>query len=132
MDRVILLAAQFGETLEGFTLSGVEARGNLDLHIGEDVAFGQALKRGHSETANAEGRSTLGAGRDFETHGAIQSRHADFATEGGCGEGYRHLAGEIHAIAGKNLMLLDVNDHIQVAGGSTAKPGLAAARAAQA
>ena len=90
------------------------------------------MKRGHSETANAEGGSTLRAGGDFETHGAIQSRHADFATERGCGEGNRHLAGEIHAIAGENFVLLDMNHHIQVAGGSASQTGLATARAAQA
>ena len=132
VDRVVLLAAQLRETLEGFPLAGVQTRRHLDLHIGEDVALGQALERRHSETTNAEGRSTLSACGNFQTHGAIQSRHADFASESGCGERNRHLAGEIHAIAGENLVLLDVNDHIEIAGGSSAKTGFSAAGAAQA
>jgi len=132
VNGVVFLTANISESLERFTLSGVEARGNFDLHVGEDIAFGKTLQGWHSEAADAKGGAPLCTSGNFQIHCTIQCGHPDFPAERGCGERNWHLAGKIIAVARKNFVFLDVDDHIEIACGSAAKSRLAAARAAQA
>ena len=132
VNGIVFLTANLSETLERLALSRVKARGNFDLHVGENIAFGETLQDWHSEASDTKSGPALCAGWNFQIHGAVERWHSDFSTKRGCGEGNRHFAGKIIAVARKNFVFLDVDDHVEIPRGPAAKSRFAAARAAQA
>ena len=131
IDGVVVIPAKLGEFLKGLALFGIESGGNFDLDVGEDVTFGDALKGGHAKATNTESGATLGACGNFQVHSALEGGDTNLTAERGGGKGNRHLAGEIHAVAGKNLVLLDVNDDVKITGRASAKASLSATSAAK-
>jgi len=129
VNRIVFLPAKFRKGLQCLALIRVQSCGNLNLNVGDDVALGQTLKSRHTQTADPEGGGALGSGWDFQGHSPFEGGNLDFAAEGGCGERDWYFAGEIHAIAGKNFVFLDMNDHVEIAGRATAQPCLATAGA---
>ena len=63
----------------------------------------------------------------FCLHQRQRAKQTGVIAERGCGEGDRNLAVQIHAVAGENLVLLDVNDHIEIAGAAATQARFAAA-----
>ena len=64
-------------------------------------------------------------GESTTASGAVECRHLDVAAERERGEGHRHLAVEIVAVAPEERVVLHVDDDVEVAGRAAAGPGLA-------
>ena len=75
----------------------------------------------------AKHRAVLGAGRDFDRDGRVQGGHFHLGAEGGLGEADGHFAKEVVAVALKNLMGLDMQNDVQIAGRAALDSRLAVA-----
>ena len=75
---------------------------------------------------------TLRLGRDLDARGAVECRDLDLAAERCGGEGHGHLAVQVVVVALEDGVVLDVDDHIQVAGRTAVHAMFAFAREADA
>src|SRR5688500_18493361 len=114
------------ELLEQFLLLGREVGRRLDVDLDVHVAaLGRAHDR-HAPAAQAELVAALGAGRDVDArHLAVERRHLDVAAERGLHHRDRHAAMDVRALALEQLVATHRQEDIEVAGGTTARAGLA-------
>src|SRR5690606_10051707 len=117
-DLLLLL----GELNRGFDA-------DLDIH----VAAGGRAQHAHALALEAELLAGLGPGRDVHLGArALDGRHLDGAAESGRGEGDRHPAMNVGAVALEHAMRLQRQEDIEVAGWCAAHPRLALAGQADA
>jgi hypothetical protein len=72
---------------------------------------------GESLTAHDEGGAGLGARWDGHLLGALEGRNLDGTAEGSGGEGDGHLAEEVAPAPPEDLVGLDVDEDVEIAGG---------------
>src|SRR5436190_7776980 len=120
-----------GQGFDGLALGGRELLGHG--HLGRDKEVTGALADRHAAALDAERASRLGAGGDLQCHDAsVERRHLDLGPECRFGERDRHGEEQIPALAVKQIVGCDVDDHIQVARRTAVPTGTAAALQADA
>ena len=92
------------------------------LHGDHQVAVAAARNVRHALAAQAEGRAGLRAFRDLDGFVAIDARDLDLRAERERRERQRHAAVQVVAVALKELMLLDEDDDVEIAGGPPSVP----------
>ena len=131
MQRGVFLAHEGGEFLELLALVGVQLRGHFHDNAHDQVAAGGGIERGNALAAQLEGGAALGARGHLEVRLAFERRDRDLAPEGRGAEADGHFAKQIAFFALENLVLLDVDDHVEVAGRAAAQARFAVAHGAQ-
>ena len=113
----LLLRQQLGELLEQVALLLGQLLRRLHLHGGEEVAACRVpLTSGMPLPLQPQRRARLRAFGDLHGLRAVERRHHDLAAERERREVDRDLAEQIHAVAPEELVLLDVDDDVEVAG----------------
>ena len=102
------------------------------MHSDVEVTFAGAVKTGHAFVLESEYGSSLGAGGDFDRGLAVERGDFAFPAECGGGEGDGDLAEEVVAFTFEEIMALDDEENVEIAGRATAKAGIAIARGAEA
>ena len=95
------------------------------------VAMAAARHVRHALAAQLEARARLRSGRDVELLAAVERRHLDGPAEGERREADRQLAIEIVAFAMEEVVVLDVDDDVEIAGRAAGGAVLAFALQAQ-
>ena len=86
---------------------------HLDVHV--DVAAPAAIHRRHAQMPQTELRAVLGAFRDPQAIWLFQRGDFDFRTQRGLSHVDRDGAVQIVALAFEEGVLLDLQDHVQIA-----------------
>src|SRR6185503_10911583 len=110
---------RFGELFEQLLLLLGQALRCHALNRHEQIALTAARHIGHAFAAQAEGRSRLGAFGNLDGLVTIEAGHFDLSAERKRGEGQRHRAMQVVAIALEELVLLHEDDHVEIARWST-------------
>src|SRR4030095_2408094 len=121
----LFLGQRFGELLEQLPLLFRKLLRCRDLHGHQEIAAPTPRYIGHALAADAERTSGLRAGWNGERFLAVERGNLNLTTERQRGEVKRDLAVEIVAIPLEERVLLNVNDHVQVARRATARSSLA-------
>src|SRR5439155_17996526 len=111
--------------LERFLLGLRELLRHGHLHAGEQVAAPVALEMRSAAALHPQELAAFRPGRDLERHGAVGSRYLDAGAECGLSERHRNLEHEVRATALEERRRIDVDDHVQVAGGTAVVTGFA-------
>src|SRR5208282_294090 len=119
------LAVELGEFLQEFALAGGETARCLHHHANHLIAAPIAMQIDDALALEPQHFARLGAGGNLELDLAVQRRHVDFASERRLRKADRHFNDDVVFLAGEELMLLDVDDDVQVASGSSPVAGLA-------
>src|SRR5262245_20502991 len=114
------------EFLQEFPLLAGEALRRLDLDLDVKVTLLLGAQHRHALRLDAELLAAFGTLRNLHLRlAAIDGRHLDLATERSSGHSDRHAAEEVCAVALEELMRLDGEEYIEVAGRSPAQSRLA-------
>lgn len=124
-DGRVVFAAAFGEVLELRLLFGVEFGWDFHGDADEEVATAATAQVWHTFASKFECCSALGSGRDFQGNFPVESGGMDFTAERGGGEGYGEFAEEVVALARKNGVGLNMDNHVEVAAITAANAGFA-------
>ena len=119
------LGQRVSELLEQMALFLGELLRCQPLHRREQIAVPASAELWESFATHAERRPRLTAFRNLQRLGTIERRHLDLAAECQRREVHRNLAEQIHAVAPKELVFLDVNDNIQMPWWATLRARLA-------
>ena len=65
VDRMVFLPAKLSEVFQCRALFKIQAGGDFDLNLSQDIAARRAVERGHTMRTNAEDRAVLCSSRDF-------------------------------------------------------------------
>jgi hypothetical protein len=87
------------------------------MHI--EITDTAAANIGHSEPAHPDDITGLGAARNLERLGTIQSRSLNRRAEGALAEGKRHLTVQLMPLPPQEWMILDLNHAVAVTRGAT-------------
>ena len=120
MKRGIVIATEFGKSLESLSLGIIEFGWNLHLELHVEISLGMTLETRHPVPLDPEITSSLRSRRDFHLHGSRKSRHFDLATQCGSDKRNRHPTMKVGSISREDRMLLKVDHDIEVTG--TAAP----------
>src|SRR5262245_64808781 len=124
--RACAIARGAFELLQQFPLLAGEALRRLDLDLDVEVALLLGAQHRHALRLDAELLAALGALQDLHLRlAAIDGRNLDLAAERSSGHGDRHATEEVCAVALEELMRLDGEEDIEVAGCSPAQSRLA-------
>ena len=121
--RIDVLVAQGGELFEFGALCGIETLWNLRPNGDEQVSLATALEIFHAPRLETKGAARLRSGGNGNACLAREGGDVDFAPEGGLHEADRHFAGEVSAVAAKDLVFLNMDHDVQVAIGRTSDTG---------
>src|SRR5262249_24547368 len=100
--------------------------GDPDANLG--VAAAAAVDVRHAFAAQRDHPAMLGAGRDADLlAAAVDDRNLELGAERRLGDVDRQGADDVDALALKELVRLDLEDDVEVAGGAAARAGLAPA-----
>src|SRR5262245_45539050 len=113
------------ELLEEMPLILVQLLWRLYLHSGVQITFASAANLGQALVPDAERRARLSAFGHLHRFRPVQRRHDDLAAERQRREVDRDLAEEVHTVAAVELVLLNVDDDIEMAGGTAGRSCLA-------
>src|SRR5689334_20110947 len=114
----VALALEF---LEQLTLARIQALGCLDLDLDVHVARDLGAQYRHALALEAELLTAFGALRHLDPRLAVvDGGNIDLTAQRRRGHGDRHAAEDVGAIALKELVRLDGQENIKIAGGSTA------------
>src|SRR5205823_2610298 len=107
--------------------------GDHDVEIHELIATAGPSKVRHALAADADHLAVLRAGRDAHLRlRALDRRHADLVAERGLRRRKAREVDEVVTLAAEEGVLLQANEHVEVAGRSAAHAGLAPAVAGRA
>src|SRR5690606_17825068 len=104
MPTALLAAEGRLELLQQLALRGGEVDRRLDHHPAVQVAWRAAAYRTHALAAQAEGLAGLGLGRDADLRLAAEGQHVDRVAQRRLRDPDRHLAVQVVAIAGKDVV----------------------------
>src|SRR5262249_15015697 len=124
----VFIAAKRSEFLKLTALLWVQARRHFDDQPCKQICLTAPVNVCYPLSAQLKHLARLRACGDFKVRFALQRRHIDFAAQSRNPEWDRHVAVQIVPFAVKDIVLLDVNDHVQIACGSAANASLAISR----
>src|SRR5207248_1948532 len=105
-----------------------ERPGHNDVEIHELVAAARAPQMRHTLPADADHLAVLRRRGDAHLHlAALDRGHADLVAEYGLRRRDAQHVDEVVIVALERLVVLDADEHIEIAGGATAHAGLAVA-----
>src|ERR1019366_8398382 len=129
---VVVDRQSVAQLFEELALLAGEARGHLDADVNVEIAACAAVEDGDALVAQLELRGVLGAFGDFELVRLAERRHFNLAAEGCLGDIQRDGAVQVVFVAFEEWVLLDLEEHVEIAGRAAVGSGLAFAGQAQA
>src|SRR6185503_16889547 len=121
----LLLRQHPPQLFDQLALLARELLRRLHLHGGEQIAAAAAVDVGHALVAQAQRRAGLRPLRHLHRLAAVERRYLNLAAQRDGGEVHRDLAEQVVAVAAEELVLLDVDDDVEVAGGTAGRTGFA-------
>ncbi len=118
-------AALFGVFHQKFFLPGGQFCGNLDLDRIDLVAGSASLQAGNPQSFDTEDLVMLSTSRDFDDGISFEGRDFNLSSEHGRDEIDRHITRDIETFSLKDLMRLDGDGYIEIAGRSIIRTMLA-------
>ncbi len=123
--RLVLKVYCAFQFLQQFALPFVQFAGSLDAKFDEQIAFAMTVEHWHAFAADAHGRTRLHSLGNFQGVLAFEGGDANLGSERSLAERNWNHAVQIGALAFKEGMLLDVQNHIKIARRSAESPSLA-------
>src|SRR5258706_16019495 len=111
--------------LDQLSLVARELFRRLHLNGRKQVASPGAVDVRHPLALQSQGGAGLCAFGDLHGLGAVERRHLHFATERHGREVDRDFAEQVVAVAAEELVLVDVDDDVEMAGGAAGSAALA-------
>ena len=126
-----MIADGLGKVSEFFLLIFAELGWDFDLNGYIEVAFVSAGEGWHAFVANAEGGAALGAGGDFDRGLAVEGGDFELAAEGCGAERKWDFAEQSVALAFEDIVILDVDEGVEIAGNTATNSCIAVASGTQ-
>lgn len=131
-DRPVVGLGEFVQLLEELSLLFAEVLGDDEVGADKNIAAAVAVDVGNSFAANPEASSRLRAGGDVQRLGSFECGNLNVRAERGLGNGDGDAAKQMFFVALENLVLADMDDHVEVSRRASMKPGLSFTDNAQA
>jgi hypothetical protein len=131
-DWPVVGLGEIVQLLEELSLLFAEVLGDDDVGGDKKIAAAVAVDLGNSFAANPEAGSRLRAGGDVQRLVAFECGNLNVRAERGLGYGDGDAAKQMLFVALENLVLADMDDHVEISRRASVKPGLSFADDAQA
>src|SRR5208283_3746590 len=129
--RCVVHRQTVAQQFEQAALVAVQARGNSDVDVDDQVAAGAAVQNRDALMTQLEFRAALGTFRNLQPMRAFEGGYVYFAAQRGLRHVERNRAVQIVFVAFEESVLAHLEEHVQIARRTALRAGLAFAGQAQ-